>query len=71
MNDAAFDQMVRKYKRQADRARCHRQDNPMPRPSDDELLGMYASMTADQIGRRLGVNYNTVRSWITRAQWRG
>lgn len=69
-DNVVLDQLGRKYKRQADRARCHRQDNPLPRPSDDALLEMYASMTASQIANDLGRNANTVRSWINRAQWR-
>jgi DNA-directed RNA polymerase specialized sigma24 family protein len=64
------DPMGRRYKRAADRRRCERQDNPKPRPSDAELLAMYARLTAPQIADDLGRNPNTVRAWINRARWR-
>lgn len=59
--------MTCRYSRSADRRRCHRQDNPLPRPSEDDLLKMYASRTVESISRELGHNHNTVKSWITRA----
>lgn len=37
------------------------------RPTTDELLAMYGSMTAPEIARRYGWKVNTVRSWIERA----
>ena len=67
-----LDPLGRRYKRTADRRRCERQDNPKPRPSDEELVRLYFvdGLTCYQIANDLGRNENTVRSWINRARWR-
>ena len=40
------------------------------RPTDDELLALYARMTARALSEHLSVNHNTVRTWIWQAQKR-
>ena len=76
IDSLTFDSLGRRYRSKADRRRCDRQDNPLPRPSDDELMAMYTGqggstpLTAPQIAAQYGYKETTVRSWITRAQWR-
>lgn len=57
-----------RHRRMLDRKRCHRYDNPLPRPAGDELLAMFGSRNSAQIADNLGHNKNTVRSWIERAR---
>lgn len=64
----------RRYATWADRMRIERsvfrRSPRAPRPTDDELLAIYARMTAREISDHLCVNYNTVRTWIWQAQKR-
>ena len=57
-----------RYTRWADRRRCNRADNPLPRPDNDTLLTEYASWPVPVIAARGGWNVNTVRSWLERAR---
>lgn len=64
----------RRYRTWADRKRCERtvfrRSPKAPRPTDDELLALYARMTAKEVAAHLVVRYDTVRMWIWHAQKR-
>lgn len=57
-----------RYARKQDRDRCHRQDNPLPRPSHSELLAMCADSHPRTVARKLGCSTTTLRIWLVRAK---